>query len=157
MNTPAHPAWPDRLSDTELAEAIVRHPWFTTARLLRQQRSGIADPAVRLVSAYRTLPLSLLPIDRESLTELSSEELIERFLQEKHPRIVAEEGEPDTEIVTRARFSSEDDLATEELAQIYLAQGLRRQAIDTYRKLSLLNPEKSVYFAEIISEIETNN
>jgi hypothetical protein len=31
---------------------------------------------------------------------------------------------------------------------------LNDMAIETYRKLSLLNPEKSVYFAEIISKIE---
>ena len=30
-------------------------------------------------------------------------------------------------------------------------------AKETYRKLSLLNPEKSIYFAEIISKIDSNN
>jgi hypothetical protein len=30
-------------------------------------------------------------------------------------------------------------------------------AKETYRKLSLLNPEKSVYLAEIISKIDSNN
>ena len=32
------------------------------------------------------------------------------------------------------------------------AQGLYDEAIAIYRKLSLLNPEKSVYFAEIIDK-----
>ena len=44
-------------------------------------------------------------------------------------------------------------LVTEELAEIYLAQGLCDEAVGIYRKLSLLYPEKSVYFAEIIGRI----
>lgn len=58
---------------------------------------------------------------------------------------------------TEAELSDEEDLVSEELAEIYLAQGLRSEALAAYRKLSLLNPEKSVYFAKIIGQIETNN
>ena len=47
----------------------------------------------------------------------------------------------------------DDDLVTEDLAEIYLAQGLCDEAIAIYRKLSLLNPEKSVYFASLIDKI----
>ena len=71
-------------------------------------------------------------------------------------RIVAEEGEADGDIVTEAAFDDDDDLASEELAEIYLSQGLKDMAKETYRKLSLLNPEKSVYFAELIAKIENN-
>ena len=45
---------------------------------------------------------------------------------------------------------------TEALAEIYLAQGLRDKSVAIYRKLSLRNPEKSVYFAELIGKIENN-
>ena len=43
---------------------------------------------------------------------------------------------------------------SEEIAEIYKNQGLYAEAIATYRKLSLLNSEKSIYFARLIREIE---
>ena len=42
---------------------------------------------------------------------------------------------------------------TETLAEIYLEQGYRDEAADIYSKLSLRYPEKSVYFAALIDEI----
>ena len=59
--------------------------------------------------------------------------------------------------MTEAELSEEEDLVTEELAEVYLHQGLKREALAIYRRLSLLNPEKSVYFAKIIEKLETNN
>ena len=42
---------------------------------------------------------------------------------------------------------------TETLAKIYLEQGYQDEAVDIYSKLSLRYPEKSVYFAALIEEI----
>ena len=42
---------------------------------------------------------------------------------------------------------------TETLAAIYLEQGYPKEAIDIYSRLSLRYPEKSVYFAALIDEI----
>lgn len=52
-----------------------------------------------------------------------------------------------------------DDLITETLANIYFKQKNYQKAIHAYQKLSLKYPEKSVYFAGRIKEIEeiTNN
>ena len=47
----------------------------------------------------------------------------------------------------------EEPLYTETLAAIYLEQGYPQEAIDIYSRLSLRYPEKSVYFAALIDEI----
>ena len=72
-------------------------------------------------------------------------------------RIVVEEDAAEVDVVTSAEIDDEDCLVSEELAEVYLKQGLKELAKETYRKLSLLNPEKSVYFAEIIAKIDSNN
>ena len=52
--------------------------------------------------------------------------------------------------------SVEDDgeIATEMLAEIYLAQGLPDRAVEIYYRLSLKYPEKSTYFASLIAEVQ---
>ena len=82
-------------------------------------------------------------------------EVIDRFLASECGRIVPREGIPEGDIAAGSAVIDEE-LATEELAEIYLAQGLNDRARAIYAKLSLLYPEKSVYFATIIARIDGN-
>jgi hypothetical protein len=52
-----------------------------------------------------------------------------------------------------AEPENEEPLCTETLAGIYLEQGYPQEAIDIYSQLCLRYPEKSVYFAALIDEI----
>ena len=130
-------------SAEELNELIEKYPWFEAARALAD------DERAQLFGAY--------DIDIEKLAEESEGELINRFLRKNDYRIVAEEGDVEGDIRTEAELDDEDDIVSEELAEIYLAQGLKNEAKEIYRKLSLLNSEKSIYFAEKIENIEKNN
>ena len=130
-------------SGEELNVLLERYPWFEAARALADE-----DRASRL-SAY--------DVDIEKLTEESEGELITRFLRKTDFRIVAEEGDVEGDILTEAEIDDEDDIVSEELAEVYLAQGMKSEAIKIYSKLSLLNSEKSIYFAEKIENIKKNN
>ena len=56
-----------------------------------------------------------------------------------------------------AKLSVVEDhqIATETLANIYLKQGLKSRALEIFQQLILKYPEKSAYFAEKISEIQS--
>ena len=133
------------VDEAQLDALVGRYEWFTPARILRVLQTGRSDRRVSIAAVFT--------VDREALCALSPADLIDRFLKEGGHRIVAEEGEVVEEVRTEAELSGDDDLVTEDLAEIYLAQGLCDEAIAIYRKLSLLNPEKSVYFASLIDKI----
>ena len=141
------------VDEAQLDALVGRYEWFTPARILRVLQTGRSDRRVSIAAVSRLLPLGRFTVEREALCELSPADLIDRFLKEGGHRIVAEEGEVVEEVRTEAELSGDDDLVTEDLAEIYLAQGLYDEAIAIYRKLSLLNPEKSVYFASLIDKI----
>ena len=144
-----------RLDDTKHVEQIVeRYPWYGAGHLalVRAKGIGSVEPATRLVAMLHPLAaVSMSEVDVAKLTHKTSDDLIDIFLHRGGKRIVAEDG--DAEDMSIADFSDEDDIVSEELAEIYLNQGLYEEAIATYRKLSLVNSKKSVYFAELIEEI----
>ena len=126
------------------------YPWCTTLRAVKSADS----PLQNLLATSRGAGLLQLEgIDVERLAAVSNAELISRFLKVDDYRIVAEDGEVDAEVKTEADFDDDDDLVSEELAEIYAKQGLNSEAIEIYRKLSLLNPKKSAYFAAQIEKL----
>jgi hypothetical protein len=80
--------------------------------------------------------------------------IIERFL-EKEPQIKPQQADKlDNE--NKAKQSSEDsnEIVTETLAAIYAEQMLYQKSIAAYKKLMLRFPEKSLYFADKIEQLE---
>jgi hypothetical protein len=61
----------------------------------------------------------------------------------------------DKQVEKMAETSNQNTtIITEAMAEIYLKQGKLDQAKDVYRKLSLQNPSKSVYFADKIEQLK---
>ncbi|MDR0559044.1 MAG: tetratricopeptide repeat protein [Prevotellaceae bacterium] len=84
--------------------------------------------------------------------ERSRDDLIETFIKNNPKIIPAENGE--AKEIDMRNSSEINDIASEILAEIYEKQGLYEQAIECYKKLSLDNPEKSIYFAGKIDRIK---
>jgi len=51
---------------------------------------------------------------------------------------------------------SKDEVVTETMAEVWVKQGNKEKAIETYNKLSLLNPGKSAYFASLIEQLKNS-
>ena len=141
-------------SSNDIEQIVARYPWWSAARLrLYRAKGNNCDARTRLIASLHPLgAINKEPIDIEKLTFLSNDDRIDKFLHRDSYRIVAEDGE--AEDISEVEIDDEEEMVSEELAEIYLNQGLYDEAIDTYRKLSLLNSEKSIYFAGLIAKIE---
>ena len=100
---------------------------------------------------------SLAPVETNASNPEEKVDLIEQFIKE-NPTI-----QPRTEnIPSRNDFfelgevpdNENDEFITETLSRIYLKQGHYQKAIESFKRLSLKFPEKSVYFAHQIEEIK---
>ena len=82
--------------------------------------------------------------------------LIDAFIHSgDHHKIVVNEAttEESLAIDNEENLEDEEDFVSEELAEIYAKQQLFDQAIAIYQKLSLQNTQKSIYFAELIEQL----
>ena len=90
--------------------------------------------------------------DKKEKKALSKTEIIDKFIAE-NPQISRPKKEfYDPMVVAQTSVIDQENIISETLATIYLNQGYIEKAISVYQKLSLKNPEKSVYFAKLIEE-----
>jgi len=98
-------------------------------------------------------------VQDEIIAEVAEEkvDLIEKFIKVNptiQPRNDISTAQNDLTELNEASENENDEFITETLSRIYLKQGHLQKAIDSFRRLSLKFPEKSVYFAEQIEEIK---
>ncbi len=132
-------------------------PVITTAKT-EEILQTITKPDVASALAEQD-DTSILKHETESLSEGNKDisygdELIDVFIRNE-PRIKPREGDF-TEAVLIAEKSNEPsfEFVTETLANIYLQQGNRKQAIKIFKQLSLTIPKKSSYFAARVEELQ---
>ena len=91
----------------------------------------------------------------EQLSRPSTDSIIDKFMEVGEYKVIAQDDTPDNlEWQSETMPNDEEEFVSEQLAEIYAQQGLFDQAKETYRKLSLLYPKKSIYFAELIEKLD---
>ncbi len=94
------------------------------------------------------------------IENLQGDSLIDKFLSAK-PGVIRQNSNdsksrstPHIKEIEENSTTENEEIVTETLATIYFQQKNYEKALETYKKLSLKYPEKSVYFATRIEEIE---
>jgi len=95
--------------------------------------------------------LEELPVKKKN--QLANAELIDKFIKEE-PKIVPKPTFFDPVDVAKHSLMDNESVVSETLAEIYYKQGNLSKAIKIYKKLSLVNPQKSSYFAAQIEKIQ---
>lgn len=171
-----------QLSSTELQQLLEDHPWFTVARREAISRQGDDEAALRRAVGRDAIfflsrdemlrlltgkvrpqeaPGSVRPVRPQYYVvggDYFGKEDFERLEQEGFsvttPVFGAHAGSVDYAPATQEEVDSDRTMVSETLAQIYAQQELYQRSIDIYKKLILLFPEKSAYFASLIEKVK---
>jgi tetratricopeptide (TPR) repeat protein len=168
----------------ELQQLTLKYPWFYLGWILYLKnlmqidspefqsvlkKTAVLAPDRKLLYNYlnsetqrkseKTDTDNELPLTGETENGAGNS-LIDKFLQIQPGgiRIISENGnvaENENRInIAEKSVAENDEMITETLASIYFQQKNYLKAIESYQKLSLKYPEKSIYFAARIEEIE---
>ena len=132
--------------------------------LLDERRKSIDELKAIIAARLKSMEEEKKQQEEEKETapkkKLTRKELIDKFIAE-NPSISRPKAEFYNPIsMAQNSIVDNSEIVSETLAKIYFKQGYFDKAIEIYEKLSLNNPEKSVYFAaqiEMIKESQTNN
>lgn len=122
-------------SRRDLNKILERYEWFTTARRARVLVTGEPDQALLLPSMFRpTVPPRLvetpageMTVVADAVTEPSTADtpdLIDRFIEHGAYRIVPADDSAEVQV----DVDIDPEMVSEELAEIYRAQGLTAEA-----------------------------
>ena len=95
---------------------------------------------------------------KDNKPSISNDDLINKFIEQQPSITRADKGESFSADIETIESSIDEDnfFTTETLARIHSDQGNHKKAIEIYKKLILKIPEKSIYFAARIEDLNKN-
>ena len=98
---------------------VARYPWFSAARIIRRRLTGMADVRCDVLAACRPETAAApQPIDIQALTLVTEDDIIDRFLKIDDYRIGSDNAEADGVVRTDSSHEDEEELVSEDLAEI---------------------------------------
>jgi len=126
--------------------------------LLDERRKSIDELKAIIAARLKAMEAEKKETAETPKKKLSRKELIDKFISE-NPSITRPKAEFYNPIsMAQNSIVDNSEIVSETLAKIYYQQGYWDKAIEIYEKLSLVFPEKSIYFAaqiEMIKESQT--
>lgn len=150
---------PDYFSASEVPDTLPEN--FTATHPTSEESSPTDEEEqkalMRVMSFTEWLSFLSHKNKKEKAEEESKRHLRAMWQKEK----LAKAMEDDTEEIPETVFnmavnslSAPEDITNESMAEVYLRQHKYAKAIEIYQKLSLLYPEKSIYFASKVEKIK---
>jgi tetratricopeptide (TPR) repeat protein len=143
---------PNELPDTEeLLQSFHQHQTL-------EQEEEWEDKSLMVVMSYAEWLKHIKVKNNQAKEELEDQKALKAMWQkQKLAAIMEEENDEIPEQVFEMAVNSvsaNDEIVSESLAEVYLKQGKKVKAIEIYKKLSLLNPEKNTYFVGKIENLQ---
>lgn len=146
-------------------EAVKLEPAAAEEKVAAQEESVIFEP-YHTIDYFASLGIKVgknVPVNDKLGKQLKSfTEWLKTLKRLPDSTTAAQEAEehqpmPDARVEAMAEVSiKEKETLTESMAEVLLKQGKKETAIEMYNKLSLLNPDKSHYFAAKIEALKQN-
>lgn len=127
------------LDSNVLQSVLERYPWFTTARVLSAGTHVDRLLAMHLLShpapSHCLVGIPIPAVDSADGSSIS--DIIDSFLSKGEHKIVPDDTTPDYDAAEQSSKLelSDDDMISEELAEIYRAQGMEKEAEEILRRL----------------------
>lgn len=145
-------------TENKFAALAEKYPWCAPLCVAKEGESEEKKSLSLLMRSLGATRAMRYHLTAEQISRPSTESIIDKFMEVGDYKVVAQEDTPDNlDWQTESAPSNEEEFVSEQLAEIYAQQGLFDQAKETYRKLSLLYPKKSIYFAELIEKLDKEN